>query len=478
MREDEATILDNWFPEESSVRIRRGSASHATGLGSTVESVMTYAGGASEKMFAAADGAVYETTNSGAVGAAEFSSMLNNRWQHDNFGNSAGNFLYIVNGFDAPRYYDGSSWTVPTITGSGLTASNLIYVNAFKRRLFFIEKNTLSFWYFPVETIAGAITRFRLDPLSKLGGYLMAMGNWTVDGGDGIDDYAIFLTSKGEVFIFQGTDPGDANNWAHVGTYRIGAPIGRRCLEKLGSEIIAVTEDGFVPMSQFLPSGRAGGAKALSDRVSGAISDAVRDRRTNFGWQPIVYPAGHMMLFNVPIRESIEAHQYVLNTNTGAWCRFKDWNANCFGIFGDNLYFGGNGTVYKADTGDSDDGADISATVRTSFSYLGNPGRNKTIMLARPLLSTDGNLTTAMGVDVDFASDTPTGTPTFTEAAGENWNEAVWNEAVWGGKPEVKKDWQAVSGYGDAFALRFNTSTQGEVKWSATNWLYEPGALL
>ncbi|HKJ73345.1 MAG TPA: hypothetical protein VKA19_04450, partial [Alphaproteobacteria bacterium] len=323
MREDEATILDNWFPEESSIRIRRGSEDHATGLTGAVESLMTYASGTAEKMFAAAANAVYEVTSAGAVGLAEFSGMTNNRWQHANFGTSAGNFLYIVNGADAPRYYGGSSWTTPTITGSGLTASDLVHVNVFKRRLFFVEKDTLSFWYFPVETIAGSITRFRLDPLCPLGGSLMAMGTWTLEGGAGIDDYAVFITSKGEAVIFQGTDPGDSSAWSLVGVYRVGAPIGRRCFAKVGGELAVVTEDGFIVLSQFLPVGRAGGARALSDRISGAVSDAVRDRRANYGWQPIVYPAGHMTLFNIPIRENVESHQYVRNTNTGAWCRFK-----------------------------------------------------------------------------------------------------------------------------------------------------------
>ena len=137
MDEADAVILDNWFPEESWVRVRRGHASHATGMVSAVESLMSWSGPTSAKLFAAAGTSIFNATSAGAVGAADLTGLTNARWQHTMFGTSAGNFLYIVNGADAPRYYDGSSWTTPALTGT--TPANMIHMNAFKSRLFFIE---------------------------------------------------------------------------------------------------------------------------------------------------------------------------------------------------------------------------------------------------------------------------------------------------------------------------------------------------
>jgi hypothetical protein len=37
-----------------------------------------------------------------------------------------------------------------------------------------------------------------------------------------------------------------------------------------------------------------------------------------------------------------------MNTINGSWWKFTGWSANCFELFGDELYYGGNGTVYKA----------------------------------------------------------------------------------------------------------------------------------
>lgn len=477
MEEGDATILDNWFPEQSAVRVRRGTESHATGLTDAVETIMVWRGFSAEKMFGSSNSAVYETTSSGAVGSAEFSGLTSTRWQWVNFANSAGSFLYIVNGSDAPRYYDGSSWTTPTITGSGLTASNLIHVMVFKRRLFFVEKNSLSFWYFPVETISGSITEFDLGPVCPKGGFLMAAGSWTLDGGSGPDDYAAFMTSEGQVAIFQGTDPGSASAWSHVGTFDIGPPVGRRCFESIGGELVALTNDGVVPVSMFLRSGRSQPALALSDKISGAYAAATRDFAGNFGWQAQYYPKGTMLVVNVPVTERTTSRQFVRNTNTGAWCRFLNINANCFAIFNDDLYFGGDGEIFKADTGNTDNSGNIDGEVRTAFSYLGNRGTNKAFQQARPVLSSNGTVSVAMSVDVDFDDVQPTGTPTFLASVGAEWDVATWDIADWGDANQITNDWKGVAGFGRCAAIRFRTATQGELKWTATDWLYEPGGL-
>lgn len=480
MPPDQAVVLDNWFPKPEEVSIRKGFSGHVTGIASATESLMAYhPPGSGAKLFAAANSAVYDVTIAGAVGAASFSSLTNVRFQHVNFGNSAGNFLYICNGADAPRYWDGSTWTSPTITGSGLTASNLIHVNVFKRRLFFVENNTLSFWYFPVETISGAITEFRLDGLAKLGGYLMAMGTWTRDSGDGIDDLAVFLTSKGEVIIYQGTDPGDAAAWALVGVFNIGAPIGRRCMFKVGAELIVVTEDGFLPISKAIAGARTSDRLALSDNISGAVTAAVDSYKTNFGWQPILYPSGKMALFNVPIKESLEAHQYVMNTTTGAWSRFTGMDANAWEVFNDSLYFGGATAVYKADDGRDDNGANIDTSAKTAFNYFGSKGLVKRFMMARPILSSQGQITLAMAANVDFEDQPPTSTPTYTGSAGSPWDTSPWDTSPWGGAAGIRKDWQGVAGVGYSAALYIRSSTKDiDLNWFSTDWIYEPGGFL
>lgn len=474
MDEGDAITLDNWFPEESLVRVRRGNAEYASGIGGTVESLMAWTGPSSAKLFGAGNSKIFDISTTGAVGAADISSLSNDRWQHTNFGNSSGAYLYIVNGDDAPRYYDGSSWTTPTITGSGLTASDLIDVHAFKQRLFFIEKNTLNFWYFPVETLAGSISKFDLSAYATLGGYLVAMGTWGgFEGGTGPNALAVFVTSKGQVIVFAGTDPGDSSAWALVNVYRIGAPIGRRCLTELGGELIVVTEDGFSQISRFVAAARASDKAAMSDKISGAVNESVRDHRTRFGWQPIYAPSSNMVLFNIP--RGATSHQYVSNSTTGAWCRFTGWNAHCWEVYNDQIYFGrAGGYVNQADTGLDDDGSDIQADAKTAFSYFRHRGREKIFDWVRPNFIVDGAISAGLQVNTDYADQAPTSTPTFTPSEGAEWDVGVWDVAEWGEGQVPSNAWQSISGIGTVAALRLRTLSQnGTIKWASNDFKYQ-----
>src|SRR5574343_116749 len=107
----DAASLENWFPTTTDVMVRKGYSQHATGMGSQVETIMTYSGGATDRMFAAtANGKFYNVTSAGAVGAAAVSGLSNGRWEYQNISTSGGNFLLAVNGTDKLRGYDGTNW--------------------------------------------------------------------------------------------------------------------------------------------------------------------------------------------------------------------------------------------------------------------------------------------------------------------------------------------------------------------------------
>lgn len=472
----DAPIIKNWFPGTSRIRVRRGFEEFLTSLASDVETLMVYASGTKDEMFAAADGKIFAATSAGSVGAALVTAMSDNRWQYKNMGTPGGNFLIAVNGTDAPRKYDGTNWGATSITGA--TQTTFIDVNVFKRRLFFVIKNSLKFAYLNVESIAGTAAEFDLAPLCKLGGYLMAMGTWTRDGGDGLDDFAVFITSKGEAIVYQGDDPGDANAWAQVGSFKLGAPIGRRCMEQVGADLVVITQDGFVPFSTALGNGRATPRLAISDKIRNAVNDATRSYGSNFGWQAILYPRGSMLLVNVPLIENGETEQYVANTATGAWCQFTGQNANCWAVFNEELYFGGSDGVYKADTGTSDNGMDIDADVQQASTRLRGGGQ-KIFRFLRPNLTTDGAIRPAITVNVDHEIRSPIDVPGFTPPSGSLWDTSPWNTSAWNTGPTVTKDWICVEGIGRYGAVRMRLLLNGgEVYWNSTEWIYESGGLM
>jgi hypothetical protein len=177
-----------------------------------------------------------------------------------------------------------------------------------------------------------------------MGGKLLAMGSWTRDGGTGPDDYAVFISTTGECIIYAGTDPSSSTTSALVGIYTIPEPIGRRCLIPAGGDLGVLTSQGLVPLSRILGMTQ-GAAKRVSftDKISGQFRAQYQTTGTQFGWQCLEYPKENLVVINVPIAERTTQHQYVMNINTGAWCRFTGINAGCWALLGDSLYFGGNG---------------------------------------------------------------------------------------------------------------------------------------
>ena len=478
MKDKDAVILDNFFCTPYDVMLRYGYSNWATGITGNVNTLASYSPPSGTiKMFACAGANIYDVTSSGAVGAAVQTGLTSDKWQHLNFGTAGGNFLYMVNGADAPRYYDGASWTNAAITGC--TPANLINVTAFAKRLWFCEKNTLKVWYLPVLSVAGAATSIDFSGLFNRGGYIMAMGDWSLDAGYGMDDYAVFITSEGQVAIYKGTDPSAPATWALIGVYDIGSPIGRRCLMKYAGDVLIICKDGLAPLSKSLMSSRVNSQEMLTDKIQHVMSDYTTAYGANFGWETVLYPSENMLLVNVPTSSST-SYQLVMNTISGAWSRFTGWNANCFELHGDLLYFGGNGVVCKAWDTQADNDTNINFEAQQSFSYLGSGGQLKQVKMLRPIISTDGNPAILLGVNADFDTTAPTGIPTFSPSTTATWDVATWDGALfWGGDLQIKKDWQTAFCIGYCISAHMAGASKNlKLRWAATDYLIEGGGVI
>jgi hypothetical protein len=489
MPPEDAVTLDNFFPTPTSVNLRNGHTQWCTGLPHHVESLMPYRSATAQKMFAASGTAFYDATSQGAVGAAVVSGLTNARWQHVNVGTPGGQFLLAVNGADKLRGYNGTAWWTDgdgTHDITGVDTSTCISINLFKNRVYLIPSNSFLVWYLPLSSISGAASSFDLSPLFKLGGYLMGMVTFTIDNSSGVQEYACFVSSEGEIAMYQGSDPTNAGTWFLVGMFRVGRPIGRRFYEKVGSDIILISADGFMPLSKALLTDRAQLEDAVSYKIINLVNNDVQSYGNNFGWNIKLYPIGNKLIINVPQMENSGQYQYVMNTITGAWCRFTGWNSNCFATLGDSLYFGSNlgsgansAFVAKCDTGYSDNGAYIFGEVKTAFRYFNAPGQQKKMNMVRPIFQTSGTMSIVLGMDMDFSDTFPTGTPTFSGTAGTAWGAGAWNTFPWGDVSGIKKDWQTVSGVGDAGALHMRVvNNKTALQWQAVEYVYEVGGVL
>lgn len=480
MKPSEAVIMENLFPSPNSVDLRNGYATHAT-LTGTVETLAIYNAGTNKKLFSIASGSIYDCTASGAVGAAAVSGLSNSRFQQTIMGTAGGTFLLMVNGADKMRIYDGASWTYDgggTYTITGIDTANCAHINNFKNRIWLIEKDSMRAWYLPVSSIAGAASSLDLSGLFKLGGYLMAMCNWTIDNAAGIDDYAAFITSEGEVALYKGTDPSSSATWALVGTFRMGRPIGRRCFTKAGADVLIITSDGAFPISKALLTDRSQMSLAATDKIVKLVNADIQSYQDNFGWQPFLYPLGNKLLINVPVTENISSYQYVMNTLNGSWTKFTGWNAYCWEVLDDILYFGGNNGVFKADYGTDDNGADITATCQQAFSYFGNK-QQKIFKMVRPVFMIDGDINPAVAMNTDFSLNRSAVVPSFTATGGSVWDTSPWDTSPWAQGDNIVKKWQSVSGIGYSGGLRIDISTQNiSLHWLASDILYEVGGVI
>lgn len=483
MKETDAVIMTNFFPATSSVNVRKGYVSHATGLTGAVETLMSYTYGATSELFAVVGGEIFDVSTSGAVGAAVVTGLTNSRFEHILMGTAGGNFLMAVNGEDDLQLYNGTAWvsidslSTPAITG--VTTADIISINNFKNRVWLIEKNTLKAWYLPVASIAGAASALDFSGIFKLGGFLVAMTNWTIDNAAGIDDYAAFITSEGEVAIYQGTDPSSSTTWALKGTFRIGQPIGTRCAIKAGADVLIMTTDGAFPLSKALLTDRSQNQNAATDKITNLFTQDIASYSTNFGWQPIIHPTGNKMIINVPEVEGNISHQYVMNTVTGAWCKFTGWNAFCWETLNDKLYFGGKDGVFEADTPTDDNGSDINADVQQAYSYFGNNTSQKHFKMVRCIFVADGDITPAVVMSVDYGVRDPSGTPAYGDSEGSTWDVAEWDTSSWESGSILIKKWQSVSGIGYSGGIRVKTSSSGmNIQWQSTDIVFERGGVL
>jgi hypothetical protein len=457
----DALILDNVFPDVYNVKLRRGFSSHVTGMPSTVESLMTYSSPTTTKLFAASGGSIYDVTTAGSVGSAAVTSLNSNRWQWTNFATSGGNFLVICNGLDSVRNYNGSVWSTPTI--SSVTSSTLISVIPHKSRLWFVQKNTSDAWYLPVSSIAGTAVKFPVGPFFRLGGKLQALGTLSHDGGNGPDDYLCFISSRGEVLVYQGTDPSSSSTWALKGHYFTGYPVGDRSTVQLGGDCIIITSDGAISVSAMLGVDRSQDQKAsVSYKIQTLFNQAVQNYSANFGWQSIIYPKGNWALFNVPIT-STRYEQYVMNTVTGAWCHFTGMNGLCWGLLNENIYFGGTGgKVYRADNGYQDNGSPIYGEIKTAWNYLKSRGVNKRITMVRPVMQSNGSPSILMSINVDYADTPPTGAVVIGSSSDTLWGTAKWGSGKWAGLTNITTQWFTSGAIGYAVALHLKIAADGQ----------------
>ena len=464
MPPDRAVQLDNFVPRPGYIEPRRGYIDWADGMGATtpVQTITAYYAGnpSDDKMFSIAGSTIYDTTLTGAATPTTVTALSSAYCEYANFTNASNlHYQFVCNGVDTPKLYNGSTWADTAITG--VTQSDLVQPCVYNGRLWFTRINSLVPVYLDIGAIAGAAHEFPIGDFAGMGGYLQRIATWSVDTRQTVNDYLAFITSRGQVIVYVGTDPADADAWQLVGVYNVGRPIGRRCSLKVAGDLAILTIDGITSMNEALVSTRGSGkGKSITERIIGAINQATQAYGDNVGWQLVDYAPDSLVLLNIPISTNSESQQYVMNELTGAWCRFLNINAMVWEIFNDDIFFGGpDGTVYQWEIGSSDNGDDINCTAKSAFNYFGSRGYIKRFTMLQPVLTSDGTVVPGTGINVDFGQNGTISIPQVATGTGPLWDSAIWDSAIWPFENTNQADWITVSGLGHCASVITQVTT-------------------
>lgn len=335
--------------------------------------------------------------------------------------------------------------------GNGLTSADMDFVWVYKNALYFVQKESLSAWYLPVDSIGGEASELPLGAEFGLGGSLLLGQSWSLNASaqGGLSEQCVFLSTEGEAVVFQGLHPTDTQTWNKVGTYRIGAPLGKRGFIRAGGDLVFATTIGFVALSTAIQVDLGALApRAVSYAIEDEWNEAVLARGA--GWVCMLWPESQMVAIAPPRGEG-EPLFLVSNARTGAWSRFTNWNATCMEVFNGILYFGTpNGFVMQAMVGGTDFGVPYTGVYAPLYTDHGKPSVMKRAKLARVEMIANAPINEKLSCRFDFDDDLPSPPTPELVPIGNEWDNAVWNESLWGAeRPTViVKRRHSVSGNG------------------------------
>lgn len=493
-----AAVLENFFPMSTAVVLRRGSRRWATAPVETpIVSLFTYSSGEKVELFASTNTQIYNITTVASpltwalagnddeaiaaddtpgsevvIGEDSLAGLgvwpcTDGDWITVQFSTAGGTFLLGVNGVDEGFIYDGTTWAGldATITfpddHPDLTTADLSYVWSYQGRIWFIQKNSLDAWYLPVDQIGGELVKLPLGGMFPRGGTLLWGQAWSLtSGGDGgLSDQCVFCSTEGEITAYQGIDPSSASGWSKVGTYRVGRPMGRKCIARAGGDILIATTVGLISLSMAADLDMAAlGAKAVSYPIEDAWAEAIRSRGSD-DWRVQIWADEQMMIVSPQYSIDAEVAVFVCNTVTGAWCKFTNWDARSIAAFRGGLYFGTNdGRIMQGWVGGHDDEAPYVGRLMPLFDKLGAPASMKTPRMARVQAISKYPANESIAAVFNFRKAFPAAPIQAPIQAGSQWDNGIWDESIWN---EVQNDaysarWRSVSGSGTdvSFAIQ------------------------
>lgn len=302
--------------------------------------------------------------------------------------------IIIADGLGDPIRFDGTQFHACAFTCDDADPALCDGIVAHHDRVFMWQTGgRLEFLYGDVGQVTGDLARFPLDRLGNITGSIAAMVSLTIDAGHGMNDMLCIITSTGQLVVYEGFDPSDANDWRLTGRVEGARPIGPRAFTQVGADAWMLTPQGVASIGQSLRESILALSSDLSQPIADEITSLIESGEGQ--WQLFTAADGSMVVISRFADGA--ARQYIYYLEGRAWATAdipaRDWH-NLNGYPQITGIDGGLGSLRHT-------GTDEQITGRWVSSWF-TVGRDVSVNYITPVIMAAGPLTVRVVVLSDY----------------------------------------------------------------------------
>lgn len=329
---------------------------------------------------------------------------------------------------------------------TGPVMENVNFVMVHKNQIWLVERDQSNAWYLPELSAGGAATKFFFGTKFTHGGYVAGLFSWSIDGGAGVDDYFVAVSRAGDVLVYKGNDPDNADDWSVTGQWFIGQiPKGQKFGTHSGGNLYLLSVQGLMSMNEIIVGvdGKNIESDIASRKIAYYMRPFLKQYNQNDGWEVRLLPSMGTLIINAPTRLDGVEIQWVKNETINSWGLWRSVPMLCVDEWKGGVYIGDNqGRVMIMDNYVDNElitppagvnGNAIPFSVLTTFNDWGSPAVFKRGKFIRPqfLATSEPSQTCAFRYDYDLLEElNSTPAPVL---GGSVWNsgEALWDFSEW-----------------------------------------------
>ena len=496
MEPTDALYTKNIDPTAYGLKVRPGYSEWANGYsGDEVKTIIPYKGteedGSEDLLLACTSVGIYDisssTTTPTAVVTWSTSSSDAGWCSFDIFTNDNGDRVLLIcdlaNGLQ--EYLESTqTWSVPVVTG--VAAGSLVQMAIWKKRVWYVEKDSNNSWYSDVGTYKGALTKFNFGSKFRQGGFLSSLYGWTLDSGVGPDDYLVATSSAGDVVVYAGTNPSSSATFGQVGVWFVGPfPVGRRQGSQFGGDLLLLSSYGVISCKDLLggknPFTYEGSLSYKINRLLNGVMSRTIDMN---GWEIKLHPDIAKIIICTPKESNQPYTQFIYDINLKSWGVWNGIPMTTSESYNNQVW---SGAALRVDrvignldnvTLASSDPQPIYWSFLTAYNELESPQINKVVEFIRPRFYAAGEPTYNVKAFYDYDLSEQTQVAGGAGSSGSVWDTGTWDSAIWGGGKDKFQELKGASGMGRTVALAMSGSSTVETVLVDMGIMWRSGGML